>query len=620
MDPAVPVHRLSRMGYLPKPHHMATLYEPYLLESAWEVCQRIGGIYTVISTKAPYITAKFGEKYCLTGPMLGDKPPVAFEPAPRLHTPWGRAVKAMRKAGYKVHYGHWLIEGRPLVVLLPLAQIYPKLDRIKKEWDKRYGIPAGRDFLVEQVLAFGYLNYQYLRYLEKQPELKDTPLIAHFHEWMAASAIPAIKQKKSRARVVFTTHATMLGRYLAMNDPEFYNRLPDYQWDTEARRFGILPQVTIERLAARQADVMSTVSRLTDRECKYLLGRPSDMILPNGLNIRKYLALHEFQNLHLEYKKKIQEFVMGHFFHNYTFDLERTLYFFSAGRYEFVNKGYDLTMEALYRLNKKMQQAGIDKTVVMFFITRRPFYSINPTVLQSRFYMDEIKQTTEAIKKEIGDKLFYEAAKSDGRSMPDLMQFVPESLRFRLRKTIQRWHSDQWPIVVTHNLKDDVNDEILKAIRRLELYNKPEDKVKIVYHPDFVDSTSPLLKMDYQQFVRGCHLGVFPSYYEPWGYTPAECLANGIPAITSDLSGFGDFAKRHIKDTGENGITVLSRKHRRFDEAAEALANVFFDFVQLDRRERIDLRNRAENVSEAFGWDQLVRYYLDAYQRALHAE
>jgi len=595
---------------------MKSIYEPYLLESAWEVCNRVGGIYTVIQTKALFITKRFGDKYCLTGPILEEKPSVEFEPSDNYTSPWGRAVKSMRKAGYKVEYGHWLIDGKPKVVLFPISQVLPKLQSIKADWVKANRMKMSEDHLVGQVMAFGYLNYVFLKHFEKQIAGK-SPVIAHYHEWMAGSSIPLMKQEKLTSKIVFTTHATMLGRYLAMNEDNFYRDLSTFNWLEQAQKYNIVAQVSIERLAAKYCDIMTTVSQLTDRECKYLLDKSADKILPNGLNIKRFTALHEFQNLHLDYKKKIQDFVMGHFFNNYTFDLDNTLYFFTSGRYEFVNKGYDLTLEALYRLNKKMKKTNIDTTVVMFYITRRPFYSINPLVLQLRFYLDEIKETSEAIKKEIGDKLFYAAAKGDGLKMPNLEQFVDEHLRFRLRKTIQRWHTKQLPIVVTHNLKNDVDDQILQGIRRLELYNKPTDKVKIVYHPDFVDSTSPLFKMDYQHFVRGCHLGVFPSYYEPWGYTPAECLANAVPAITSDLSGFGDFAKRNIKNLDENGIEVIRRKNKTFDESAEALSEKMLDFVQLRRRERIAFRNKAEALSESFSWENLAKYYLEAYELAI---
>ena len=219
------------------------------------------------------------------------------------------------------------------------------------------------------------------------------------------------------------------------------------------------------------------------------------------------------------------------------------MYFFTSGRYEYRNKGFDVTLEALARLNYRMQEAGIKKTVVMFFITKQPYHSVNPAVLQSRVMMEEIRETCEAIEKEIGRKLFYTAASSTDFKLPSLRDFVDDYWQLRYRRTLQSWKTHNLPSVVTHNLVNDQTDEILHFLRSSNLINNAHDRVKIVYHPDFVSVTNPLFAMDYGQFVRGCHMGVFPSYYEPWGYTPLECIARGVPAVTSDLSGFGDYVR-----------------------------------------------------------------------------
>ena len=239
--------------------------------------------------------------------------------------------------GYEVEYGDWLIDGKPKVILFNIYQVYDRLDEIKEEFMANHQILIKDDDLINKVMAFGYLVTQLFENIV-EPEVTKKQVLAHIHEWMAAPALPEIKRKNLPIATVFTTHATMLGRYIAMNEPNFYQKLPTINWQTQAKRFGIETQVSIERLAAHYADIMSTVSDLTDNECEYLLGRRSDIILPNGLNIKRFTALHEFQNLHLEYKEKIHEFVMGHFFNNYTFDLDNTLYFFTSGRYEFVNK------------------------------------------------------------------------------------------------------------------------------------------------------------------------------------------------------------------------------------------------------------------------------------------
>ena len=327
--------------------------------------------------------------------------------------------------------------------------------------------------------------------------------------------------------------------------------------------------------------------------------------------------MHEFQNLHLEYKEQIHEFVMGHFFQSYSFDLDKTLYFFTSGRYEYHNKGFDLTLEALARLNWRMRQANMDTTVIMFLITKQPFHSINPGVLQSRAVMEEIQQTCNAIEKQVGERLFYAAASSSDYKLPQLNNFVDDYWKLRLRRTLQSWKSDHLPSVVTHNLVYDREDDILNFLRTSNLLNFQSDRVKIVYHPDFISPTSPLFAMEYGQFIRGCHLGVFPSYYEPWGYTPLESIASGVPAVTSDLSGFGDYVEKHIPDWNERGIYLVNRRDRNFDQAANQLADQMFSFVQLGRRERIMQRNRVESSSEFFDWKHLTVYYQEAYDLGL---
>jgi glycogen(starch) synthase len=194
---------------------------------------------------------------------------------------------------------------------------------------------------------------------------------------------------------------------------------------------------------------------------------------------------------------------------------------------------------------------------------------------------------------------------------------VDDYWKLRYRRTLQSWKTTSLPPVITHNLIDDHNDDILDFVRRANLVNNRHDRVKIVYHPDFVSPISPLFGMEYGQFVRGCHLGIFPSYYEPWGYTPLECVARGVPAITSDLSGFGDYVMQNVPDNEDKGIYVIERKERSFDEAAEQLTSVLWDFVLQSRRERIMQRNKVESSSEMFDWKYLRVYYDRAYELAL---
>ena len=591
----------------------------FLFECAWEVCNQVGGIYTVIRSKVPSVIDKWGgENYCLIGPYFEDQAAAVFDPITDEEDPLYKTVGLLKNEGFDIYYGNWLISGKPRVILFNFYSMFPRLDKIKYELWEHHGISLpSQDKMLDEIVAFGYMAEEFFKRLCYE-KLLEANIIAHFHEWMAGVAIPELRREGLSLKLVFTTHATLLGRYLAMNDSQFYDHLAFYNWEAEAQKFNVTPIAQFERAAAHGAHVFTTVSEVTALECEHLLGRRPDKVLPNGINIKRFEVLHHVQTLHMDYKEKINEFVRGHFFQSYSFDLDKTVYFFTSGRYEYHNKGYDLTLEALARLNWKIQQANLDRTVVTFFITRRPFHSFNPAVLESRAQMEEIKNVCEDIKNQVGDKLYMEiTSNNSGYSFPELTKLVDDYDRLKLRRFVQGWKSKQLPTIVTHNLVDDSKDEILNFLRSANLVNNQHDKVKIVYHPDFISASNPLFKIDYNHFVRGCHMGIFPSYYEPWGYTPLECLASGIPAVTSDLAGFGDYVMKHIPNHEEHGIFITKRRNKGFHDSAGELANILFEFVKLDRRERIALRYKSEESSLQFGWRKLRRFYDEAYAQAL---
>jgi glycogen(starch) synthase len=594
----------------------ATNKKKFLVEVAWETCNQVGGIYTVIRTKVPAMVEKWEQDYLLLGPYFTQTAAAEFEPlAIDEETAVGQTISWMRNLGLEVHYGNWLITGKPKIVLFDIASLMKDVDEIKgRIWENHKISTLDVEDLVNQTIVFGELIRLFLSQLATENKAKKD-IIVHFHEWMASTCLPDLRKEKVKIATVFTTHATMLGRYLAGNVPNFYDVLDKFDWLKEAKHYGIEAQASFERAAAQKADVLTTVSDITAKECVAFLGRIPELILPNGLNIQRFAALHEHQNLHSLYKKRISDFVMGHFFQNQPFDLEQTLYLFTSGRFEYSNKGYDLTLDALEILNRKMKESGSRKTVIMFFITKQPYHSIDPEVLHSRAVLDEIRENCQAIEKEVGEKLFQASAASKDLSLPDLNDFVNEYWRLRLRRTVQTWKTNARPKVVTHLLKQE--DDIIRNLHRTKLLNNEEDKVKVVYHPDFIVSTNPLFGLDYGQFVRGCHLGVFPSYYEPWGYTPLECMARGVPTVTSDLSGFGDYMMQIMRDYEQWGVSVVNRKTQNYQESAEQLANLLFKFVQQSQRDRITQRNRVESIADTFDWSNLRGYYDTAHELAV---
>jgi glycogen(starch) synthase len=595
----------------------APLQPPLLFECAWEVCWQLGGIYTVLRSKSAAMQETWGDRYFLIGPYNPATAALEFEERPTDGF-IRQALDRLREAGMPCHYGHWLIPGRPRVILLDYRSRFANLDTDKYLMWKDHGISCpSSDGEVNEVVAFGFAVAEFFRQLTEvvgAPE--NRRILAHFHEWMGGVAVPRIAHLRIPVTTIFTTHATLLGRYLASDHPAFYDGLPHFQPDAEAAKYQIWPRFAIERAAAHASVVFTTVSEVTAYEAEKLLGRPPDAVLPNGLNIQKFAALHEFQNLHRQFKEKIHEFVTGHFFPSYTFDLDRTLYVFTSGRYEYKNKGYDLFIEAMARLNWRLRQiqSAERPTVIGFIVTRAQTRNINVGTLQNQSMFEDLKNTCADVAEQMDRKLLQAAA--TGR-LPTYQELLPEDSVIRLKRAMHAWRTSRWPSIVTHDLADDANDPILKHIRHRHLLNGADDPVKIIFHPEFVTATSPLLNMDYDQFVRGCHMGVFPSYYEPWGYTPMESIALGVPAVTSDLAGFGAYVRRHIEKSDESGVLVLDRRYRSFDDAADQLANYLFAFAQMNRRQRIELRNKTERLSELFDWSNLVKHYHEAHNLAM---
>jgi glycogen(starch) synthase len=253
-------------------------------------------------------------------------------------------------------------------------------------------------------------------------------------------------------------------------------------------------------------------------------------------------------------------------------------------------------------------------TVVSFVITRAATRNINVAALQNQLMFDDLKHTCTDIESGLGQRIL--SAVSRGR-LPSYEELLSKDAQVRIKRAMHAMKNNRLPLIVTHDLIEDGSDPILRHLRHRNLFNAQNDPVKVVFHPEFVTATSPLLSLDYDQFVRGCHLGIFPSYYEPWGYTPLECIALGQPAVTTDLSGFGTYVQNNVPNSKENGIYVMARNRRTPDQSIDELTDYLYAFVQLNRRERIELRNRAERLSDRFDWSVLARHYHQAHDHAL---
>lgn len=583
-----------------------------LFEIAWEVCAQVGGIYTVLRSKAPFMTRCWGDDYCLIGPYRQAAAEIELEPqTPR--GPIAAALAELDAGGIRCHFGRWLITGRPQVILIETGPLWPRLGEVKYFlWkDNGVSLPAG-DGETDEIVLFGHAAAAFFWALRRAAPGR--VVVAHFHEWQGAAALPMLRHRGDPVATVFTTHATMVGRNLSAANVDLYAHLRGINAAAVAADHGFAHRHALEGAAAASADVFTTVSSITAEEAEQFLGRRADLLLPNGLNIERFAAPHEFQELHRAAKERIHEFVMGHFFPSYTFDLDRTLYLFTAGRYEYRNKGLDVFIEALHELNRQMKADHASTTVVAFIITRAAYRSFNVDTLNRHAMLNELHETCGAITREMGQRLFHAAAA--GR-MPSIDVLLDEYATVRLKRIMQAWRRTSLPSIVTHDLHDDAHDPVLCHLRSRALFNRPDDCVKVVFHPDFVTATSPLLGLDYDHFVRGCHLGVFPSYYEPWGYTPLECMVRGVPAITSDLSGFGGYLIEAMPDHDAAGMYVARRRHARFEETVARVTSWIYGMTRMSRRERIALRNRVESRCDLFDWRHLGKHYLDAQRLAV---
>ena len=582
-----------------------------VFEVSWEVCCQAGGIYTVLRSKAPATVRDWGDNYFAVGPYREDAARIEFEP----QKPAGVVADILgelRAGGLQTHFGRWLITGRPQVILIDLDSIANHINDMKYfVWkDLGIGMPFG-EHEDNAITLFGYAVADLLQTVHRR--LGNFPMLAHFHEWQGALALPLLKLRGERFPTVFTTHATLVGRSLSAAHIDLYDHIREVDAPRVADEHGIRHRYEIERAATQHADVFTTVSEITAEEAECFLDREPDLLLPNGLNVERAAAPHEFQNLHQRCKERIHDFVRGHFFPSYTFDLDRTLYFFIAGRYEYRNKGIDIFIEALSELNRRLKARPEGVTVVAFIIARAAYRGPNLETLNRQAMFNELRNTCEDIQEEMGQTLF--DCVSQGR-LPDMDELLDEYARVRLKRMLHAWVQSPPPTIVTHDLEDDAGDPVLSHLRRRGLLNAPEDPVKVIFHPEFITSTSPILGLEYDEFVRGCNMGVFPSYYEPWGYTPLECIVRGVPAITSDLAGFGAYLMEHYPDHDANGMFVARRRHVSTETTIYQVAGWLHLLTRMALRDRIALRNRCERHADHFDWTHLNKHYRAAHLMA----
>ncbi|VIO94976.1 Glycogen synthase, putative [Brugia malayi] len=591
-----------------------------VFECSWEVANKVGGIYTVLRSKAPISTEEYGDQYCMLGPLRDGKWQLEVEQIAPESRHIATAIHKLKEGGFKTVYGRWLIDGYPKVILFDLGSGSRKMNDWKHELYERcqIGIPY-EDIESNDAVILGFMIAMFLKHFLDSYKNSGyhSLVVAHFHEWQASVGLINAKFWNLDVALIYTTHATLLGRHLAAGGSDLYNNINRFNLDEEAGKRKIYHQYCMERAACHMAHVFTTVSEITGIEAEHLIHQKPDIVTPNGLNVVKFAALHEFQNLHAIAKEKINNFIRGHFHGHYDFDLDKTIYMFTAGRYEFINKGGDIFIESLARLNHYLKTTVDpryrDVTVVAFIIYPAAANSFNVESLKGQAVAKQLHETIDKIKESIAVRMFESCLKGHILDADELL--LPME-RIQLKRCIMATAKHELPPVCTHNMLDS-SDHVLNALRRTQLLNNPSDRVKVIFHPEFLSSVSPLIGLDYEEFVRGCHLGVFPSYYEPWGYTPAECTVMGVPSVSTNLSGFGCFIQQNVMDASSYGIYVIDRRFKDCEGSIRDLAQVLYDFCGLSRRQRIIMRNRTERLSELLDWKNLGVFYRDARRMAL---
>lgn len=582
-----------------------------LFEVSWEVCNKVGGIYTVVKSKSAKMVEVYGDNYFIIGPYFASKAIGQFEEE-LPQGMWKSAFDELRKEGIICHFGKWLTEGNPTAILIDFVNYMRRVNEIKREvWDsyKIDSLRASSDY--DEPLVWAYAAGMLIEKMLSQLEGKK--IVAHFHEWLSGAGILYLKKKKLKIGTVFTTHATVLGRTLANSNVDLYNVWDKINPDNEVYKYNVEAKHGVEKNSAAFADVFTTVSEITGMEATYFLKKKPDVLLPNGLDISKFPTFEEIIIKHKLQRDKIREFMLYYFFPYYTFEPKETLIYFIAGRYEFHDKGIDIYIKALGKLNERMKQSKSKKTIIAFIWVPANFRNIKRELLENKTLYQDIKDALEEAVDDVEKNIIYSFVSNKKIQKENLFD---EDFLTEMKIRISRFVKKGLPPVSTHDLYDD-NDTILKAINSANLRNKEDDQVKIIYYPIYLSGADGLLNLNYYEAMQGSHLGIFPSYYEPWGYTPLEAGALGVSSVTTDLAGFGRFFCAECAQTDTPGIFILKRLNKSDDEVEDELVDVMYNFVQLTKEKRIANKLQARQTASMADWKIFISHYTDAHEMAV---
>ena len=534
----------------------------YLFEVSWEVCNKVGGIHTVLRTKIAHAVSRFGDGYILIGPDVGNNP--EFEETDEAL--WDAVKREVRGRNLACRCGRWNTKGRPRVILVHHHDKY-KVDELLYNLWKDFGVDSmtgGWDY-IEPVL-FGTAWSEVVHVLHDQLVGANEYAVVQFHEWMSCAGMLYLRKYLPEAATVFTTHATVLGRALAGSSIDIYAGLEDISPKEMAAKMNVVAKHSMEAVSAREADCFTTVSKITAREAAHFLGRTPDVVLPNGINISDIPDCLSQPDIVSLRRQHILDFA-SRFFRE-EFDEAATKIFIISGRYEFKNKGIDLFLESLKTINDSLKQAKSGVKVVAIVSVIGGHLGVSPVT----------------------------------RQILEGAEVQPTGIAK----------------ICTHQLQDPQHDPIWNTCNHLSLLNGADDRVKVIFMPVYLDGYDGLLNIPYYDVLSGCDLGVFPSYYEPWGYTPLECAAHSVPTVTTDLAGFGLWVKKHFKN-GNRGVIVLDYGNHSHDTIVENLAGHMQGLIGWSAAECLEHRKAARMIAERTDWEAFYPAYLTAYGKALES-
>ncbi|PLW80129.1 hypothetical protein C0585_04405 [Candidatus Woesearchaeota archaeon] len=576
-----------------------------LIESSFEVCNKVGGIYTVVTSKAEIIKKSYKD-YLLIGPYYPDKARVELEE----ETPpefLKKAFDELANEGINCYYGKWLIKGEPKTILVDFRNRVGDADILKsKLWES---------FQVDTLFS----NWDYIeplvwswcvgRLIEKISQNTSKKIVTHFHEWLAGISLLYLKREKPDIPTVFTTHATMLGRSIAGSGEPLYSMIDSINPYEEAKKRGVIDKFTTEKACAKACDIFTTVSEITGYEAEKLLGRKPEVLVLNGLDINKFPTFEETSIMHRRTRDDLREFFSYYFMPYYKVDLKNSLNFFIFGRNEYKNKGVDVFTKSLSKLNDQLKKIKDSKTIFATFFIPCAVSNVRIPLLESK---NKFYQMKELIDDEVED--MKSALLESFINEEDVMAAESVSKEFNqtMKRNVLHFKLQDLPPLSTHELIDENNNEIIKGFRENNLLNREDDKVKVILYPIYLSNSDGLLNLSYYETMVAGHLGIFPSYYEPWGYTPLESAALGVPAVTSDLAGFG----RYIKQKAAGGIFILERLNKTEEEVVRSFTDILFEYSRLHKSQRVEHKMIAKELSKEADWKILAENYIDAQNQA----